>query len=147
MCRGFHCPSYVLQKSSHGRATSNVSGSHRANLILDTKKRLTTMLQNLTTLYLPAFTERNTSIHFVSSSILEQLGGGWWWLIKRSILLHLPCLEDIKFWSVGCSESCIYSSQAIAPPLRRRGIRFEPDPLDNIMDWFVTAILNQVPIH
>ena len=46
-----------------------------------------------------------------------------------------PLLENLRFSSVGCSESCNYSSQAIAPPLRR--IRFELDPLvNNLMDWF-----------
>ena len=46
-----------------------------------------------------------------------------------------PFLEDLAFSSVGCSESCKYSSQAIAPPLRR--IKFKPGPLvNNLMDWF-----------
>jgi hypothetical protein len=73
-----------------------------------------------------------SSIHFVSSAILEQFE-----TVDQALdfIASAPCLEVIKFWDVGSSENSNYSSQAIAPPLRQ--ITFEPGPLlDNIMDWF-----------
>ena len=75
---------------------------------------------------------RFTSIYFVSSAILEQFE-----TVDQAVdfTASASCLEDIKFRSVGCSESCNYSSHAIALPLRQ--IRFEVNPLvDDIMDWF-----------
>ena len=105
-----------------------------ANLTPDAKKKLTTKLQNLTTLHLNDFTVRNTLPRFILThlQILEQFE-----TVDQAVdfIASAPCLEDIQFSSVGCIESCNYSSQAIAPPLRK--IRFGPDPLlDNLMDWF-----------
>ena len=74
-----------------------------------------------------------TSIHFVSSAVLEQFE-----TVDQAVdfIASAPRLEDIVFESIVCSESCHYSSQAIAPPLRQ--IRCDADPLvvDTIMDWF-----------
>ena len=72
----------------------------------------------------------STSIHFVSSAILEQFE-----TVNQAInfIAASPCLEDITLESVHC-ESCNYSSQAIPPTLKR--IKFERlTPLDIIMDW------------
>ena len=104
-----------------------------ANLTKDAKKKLTSMLQNLTTLNLRIFTVRNYfSFTSTDLQILEQFE-----TVDQAVdfIASAPWMEDIAFSSVGCSESCSYSSQAIAPPLRR--IRFEPNPLVIIlMDWF-----------
>jgi hypothetical protein len=73
-----------------------------------------------------------SSIHFVSSAILEQFE-----TVDQALdfIASAPCLEVIQYWDVRCSESSNYSSQAIVPPLRQ--IRFKPDLLlDIIMDWF-----------
>ena len=51
------------------------------------------------------------------------------------LIASVSCLQNIKFWRVGCHENvCNYSSQAIVPPLKR--IQFDADPLlDSIMNW------------
>ena len=111
---------------------------YMAILTPDVKKWLTTLLQNLTALYLNNFSVRKLlfSLYldsfFVSSAILEQFE-----TVDQAVdfIASAPCLEDIMFTNVGCSKDCNHSSQAIAPPLKR--FRCEPDPLViNIMEWF-----------
>ena len=73
-----------------------------------------------------------TSIHFVSSAILEQFE-----TVDQVVdfISSAPCLQDILFWDISCCENSNYSSQAIAPPLKH--IKCNLDPLvDNILDWF-----------
>jgi hypothetical protein len=102
-----------------------------ANLTPDAKMKFTTLLKNVKTLRLVDFTFEtvNQVVDFIASA---------------------HCLEDIDLSDVGCSESCNYSSQAVAPPLR--SIRYKPGPLgDNLMDWFCrcrpTPSVHTLDIH
>ena len=114
-----------------------------ANLTLDVKKWLTTLLQNLIALSLNRFNTRNCfralpRFIFVSSAIFENSLNP---LIKQFILLRSPlCLESIILKSIGCSPCsirCNCSSQEIAPLLNLKRIKCHPDPLVvSIMDWF-----------
>ena len=99
-------------------------------LTLVAKKKLTALLQNLTTLNLYCCKVRNYfSLYLDSFATLEQFE-----TVNQAIdfIAAAQCLEDITLEGVHCSESCNYSSQAIVPPLRRIMFR---TPLDNIMDW------------
>ncbi|KAF8513553.1 hypothetical protein BU17DRAFT_95237 [Hysterangium stoloniferum] len=80
------------------------------------KKRLSTILQNLTTLCLnyPSFESVDQAFELIASA---------------------PSLENLLLWSVNYDDSCNYSPQDRAPPLKR--IQFDADPFtSNLMDWF-----------
>jgi hypothetical protein len=77
---------------------------------------------------------RFTSIHFVSSAILEQFE-----TVDQAVdlIASAPCLEGIKLVCTHCfgSRNPSHLSQAIAPPLRR--IWYEANnSTEYIMDWF-----------